>query len=1060
MVPRTLGTVDVSLASRQDFENATIERSQILQRLQFTVDRRADSTPIIRVTSDQAISEPFLQFLVTVQWPGGKLIREYTALLDPPLYAGAQNANTVQSPDATVTESTTPAVDGEVIESEIVQIVEPSDLGVAEPSDSTIGVTTQQIDSEEVVVTGALESAVYAGSQITTRAGDTLTEIASTIPIPANVNLYQAMVAIQQANPSAFINGNMNRLKRDVELTIPDLTTGVVSRVQAREMFANQVREFEQYRQGVASSVPRQVEQTPAEPEAEPAEPTAATEDAVAEAETASESTEAGTTNESQTPVASTDTPQQEAEADTTEATQPNETVATDGRLKISKAETDADASERDKILDDLSQAEEQVFALDSENKELRERLALLESKVEQSTRLAQIEQARLAELETQARAAAKEREEAILREEAEAARVQQEQIAAAKRAEEQRLAAELAQQELNEQLAAVEKADPVPTQADTPQQPIAEQPAQPQPEVETAAAQPTEESAAVESTVTSTGEQSQAGQAPKESASFLETAKEKFDNVIAGDGDSAPGIGGKIAAAFSSITDTVRNFLAGSWAMMGAFGLIVLGLVGLIVWRRRRSIAEFEESILSGSALDIQTDTAETGTASTAATDTSFLSEFGVPGMGGMQTDEVDPIAEAEVYMAYGRDEQAEEVLKEAINRDSRPELKLKLLEIYRSRNEIKEFETLAEELYPAHGNEPDEIWRKVVEMGQQLSPDNPLFKGGVVAASAAAVGAAMASGGGTNAYSPTQQLDAVATATSAAGNDSAVVNEAFPQPRMDTSVDAKLDQLTQQAELANPNLEAFQVNDIERSGEISEVDFVTDGDDNGVDFEPSDSLTQTVAEDVLNLDASAGDSSDLVEDLAQSTDTVEFDFNDDVDQGIGAGLAAAGAAVGGLGASVADGVKDKLADAGDAVAGSKEKVRQVFESAGDDLDDGLSLSSLDDNDDIDTIELDNSASSDDADDALSLDIDGLSFDADDEQTLRLAEDEDESTIFGVAGSDGDSDNATKLDLAKAYRDMGDEVGARGFLEEVIQNGSEQQKQEAAELMAQIESA
>jgi len=249
---------------------------------------------------------------------------------------------------------------------------------------------------------------------------------------------------------------------------------------------------------------------------------------------------------------------------------------------------------------------------------------------------------------------------------------------------------------------------------------------------------------------------------------------------------------------------------------MMGAFGLIVLGLIGLIVWRRRRSIAEFEESILSGSALDIQTDTHETGTASTAATDTSFLSEFGVPGMGGMQTDEVDPIAEAEVYMAYGRDEQAEEVLKEAINRDSRPELKLKLLEIYRSRNEVKEFETLAEELYPAHGNEPDEVWRKVVEMGQQVSPGNPLFKGGVVAASAAAVGAAIAGGGVAGGQPP---VDAVATQPVNEVGDAGAGTQAFPQPERDNSVESELDQLTQQAELANPSLEAFQLNDIERT-------------------------------------------------------------------------------------------------------------------------------------------------------------------------------------------------------------------------------------------------
>ena len=90
---------------------------------------------------------------------------------------------------------------------------------------------------------------------------------------------------------------------------------------------------------------------------------------------------------------------------------------------------------------------------------------------------------------------------------------------------------------------------------------------------------------------------------------------------------------------------------------------------------------------------------------------------------MGSMQADEVDPLAEAEVYLAYGRDEQAEEVLKEAAARNpTRHELKLKLLEIYRQRDDVKSFETLAEELYPAAGQGDLTTWHKVAEMGVEI--------------------------------------------------------------------------------------------------------------------------------------------------------------------------------------------------------------------------------------------------------------------------------------------------------------------------------------------------
>jgi pilus assembly protein FimV len=179
-------------------------------------------------------------------------------------------------------------------------------------------------------------------------------------------------------------------------------------------------------------------------------------------------------------------------------------------------------------------------------------------------------------------------------------------------------------------------------------------------------------------------------------------------------------------------MVDSVMDFVTSSWiTMLGSVLAIVLVLVGLfVVLRRRRSIAEFEDSIISGTAvLDIST--ADSTEPLDAGSETSFLSDF-VPGMGNMQADEVDPLAEAEVYMAYGRDEQAEEVLKDATSKNpDRHELKLKLLEIYQGRKDVSSFETLAEELYPADGNIPMDVWAKVSEMGKIVNPENPLFQG-----------------------------------------------------------------------------------------------------------------------------------------------------------------------------------------------------------------------------------------------------------------------------------------------------------------------------------------
>ena len=102
---------------------------------------------------------------------------------------------------------------------------------------------------------------------------------------------------------------------------------------------------------------------------------------------------------------------------------------------------------------------------------------------------------------------------------------------------------------------------------------------------------------------------------------------------------------------------------------------------------------------------------------------------EFSQTGPGTIDTDEVDPVAEADVYMAYGRDTQAEEILLEALQKDpQRTAIHAKLLEIYANRNSVKQFETLAGELYAqTAGVGPD--WAKVAALGLALDPNNPLY-------------------------------------------------------------------------------------------------------------------------------------------------------------------------------------------------------------------------------------------------------------------------------------------------------------------------------------------
>src|SRR5262252_6042080 len=92
----------------------------------------------------------------------------------------------------------------------------------------------------------------------------------------------------------------------------------------------------------------------------------------------------------------------------------------------------------------------------------------------------------------------------------------------------------------------------------------------------------------------------------------------------------------------------------------------------------------------------------------------------------------DVDPVAEADVYLAYGRDLQAEEILKEAMR--SNPErlaIRTKLLEVYAKRRDIKGFELLATQLFALTRGEGDD-WSKAQELGAQIDPDNPLYRAG----------------------------------------------------------------------------------------------------------------------------------------------------------------------------------------------------------------------------------------------------------------------------------------------------------------------------------------
>ncbi|AXK39850.1 hypothetical protein DWG20_10580 [Crenobacter cavernae] len=193
------------------------------------------------------------------------------------------------------------------------------------------------------------------------------------------------------------------------------------------------------------------------------------------------------------------------------------------------------------------------------------------------------------------------------------------------------------------------------------------------------------------------------------------------------------------------------------------AGGGLLLALLGVLAARRKKAPASANLGLAPNTLIAGRSSAASPLVPGAAAAEggQSFMSDF-TRSFGEIDAGEVDPVAEAEVYIAYGRDQQAEEILKDALNRDpARHEVRLKLLEIYAARQDKDSFERVARELHAAFDGKGQQ-WAKAAAMGLLLDADNPLYQSGeAMAGTPAAAGAPL-----TEAIDLDQELMAVAQA------------------------------------------------------------------------------------------------------------------------------------------------------------------------------------------------------------------------------------------------------------------------------------------------------
>jgi pilus assembly protein FimV len=176
-------------------------------------------------------------------------------------------------------------------------------------------------------------------------------------------------------------------------------------------------------------------------------------------------------------------------------------------------------------------------------------------------------------------------------------------------------------------------------------------------------------------------------------------------------------------------VEPTFADMLMDNITYIGAgAAVLLLALFGLSRRKKKDAVAPTEPSILGAPTDQAHSLFAETGGQSVDTSNSVFNSSF-APSASQLDTNEVDPVAEADVYIAYGRDAQAEEILKEALRtHPERYPVRLKLLEIYAARKDQRAFETQAGEMYGMTKGQGDD-WAQAAALGLAIDPLNPLY-------------------------------------------------------------------------------------------------------------------------------------------------------------------------------------------------------------------------------------------------------------------------------------------------------------------------------------------
>ena len=611
LTPDEAANLRVKVAPPDAYRIAGVDYNPVLPSTSVTLQRRADGTPFLRITSDRPVQEPFVDVILELSWSSGRLLREYTLLFDPP--------STAKAPAPT-----TPAAIAAAPAPARASRAEPAQAPATAAADAASRAEARRAAAASAAADAASKAAARRaaapaptpspapssdsaqtaeGSQYTVRPGDTLSGIATKLQV-SGVSLDQMLVGLYQGNSQAFAGNNMNRLRAGAVLNVPsqDKLASIDER-QARRTILAQSANFNAYRQRLASAVP---EQTRA-PES---------------SRKASGDVKAG------------------VEVRTGTENQPKDAL----KIVPGAPAKSAAAAADEKVIKDRA------------NQELADRRA-----------------------------------------EAERNRI-----------------------ELNKMLAA----SGVKPGASAPGAVL------PAPVVSVASAPAVKASEAIAAVT-----------APPQVASepLIAPPPASAPAVAASMPEAPPVAASRPPLPMDPVTaeePSLLDSLSENPLLLPGAGLILAILAGLGYYRLRgrskdeAGVTSFLESRMQpdsffGASGGQRVDTRDAAASGSPSSMSYSLSQIDAIG-------DVDPVAEADVYLAYGRDLQAEEILKEAMRANpERLAIRTKLLEVYAKRRDTKGYEMLAGELYGLTGGQGED-WLRAQELGRSIDPENPLYEPG----------------------------------------------------------------------------------------------------------------------------------------------------------------------------------------------------------------------------------------------------------------------------------------------------------------------------------------